>query len=70
MENQKKNKNEKTNNNTEKKEHVIEHDTGKPDFMPEKEKIKGPSHASSSQDKVELGLDANEIEYNPFHSKN
>jgi hypothetical protein len=49
-----------------KHKHEIEKDIGKPDFTPEKEKIKGPSHATSSRDFVEQGIDSNEMGKNPF----
>jgi hypothetical protein len=61
---------EKINNNednkTDKKKHEIDKDKGKPDFTPDKEKIKGPTHASSAQDKVTTGIESNEFDYNPF----
>lgn len=49
--------------------HELDEDKGKPDFTPENSKIVGPSHASSSYDKVEQGINMNEIEYNPLHRK-
>ena len=54
------------NNNEDLKEHEIYKTTDKPDFTPEKEKIKGPTHASSSGDKVEMGISKDELKTNPF----
>jgi hypothetical protein len=66
--NQKDNKNiDQTEDQT--SSHVLGKEKYKPDFTPDKEKIKGPSHASASEDKVEQGIELNEIEYNPFINK-
>ena len=57
---------EKTNKSSKISKHNIEKDSGQPDFTPNKEKIKGPSHATSSSDMVEKGIDSSEFGKNPF----